>query len=343
MKDFFMACFDLVTLVQFPVPCWNANAGMDWPDAREHWCRVEEEEERQARALRAASAVEYTAPEEELPLVELDERDRLARQHQDEVLSEHEGEGLTPRRRQAILDEDASQEVLREAAAADAAMAREAASSPQGIAGPAPTPPSASASLGSTGTTGSFEVVPDPMAAVVSPTVSDEEVLLQPGRSLLDEERRMMLKGRLSEIRGLTGPVQHTPVAGTQAQGDVGDSAAHGSTVAPSPAPAGGVPPVGGAPPATPVAGETSGAQGIAGLALPIERRGAVPQTPHGSELPKTPTGLFAGTPVLHQVYTGLGTAVGSVSDESERPLVAGGVPVVGPALLPEGGAAAGG
>ncbi|MCP4245074.1 MAG: hypothetical protein GY772_31425, partial [bacterium] len=240
MRALFQACFDLVTTIQFPVPWWNANVAMDWPAVKEHLAKRFKELPDEERMVEIAEG----AP----PPVELDERDRLVQQHQDEVLSEHEGEGLTPRRRQAILDEDASQEVLREADAAEAAVAREAASSPQGIAGPAPTPPSASASHGSTGTTGSFEGVPDPMAAVVSPSVSDEEVLLQPGRSLRDEERRMMLRGRLSEIRGLTEPVRRTPAASTQAHGDVGDSAAQGSTVASSPVPAGGGPPVGGAP-----------------------------------------------------------------------------------------------
>ncbi|MCP4244374.1 MAG: hypothetical protein GY772_27830, partial [bacterium] len=245
---------------------------------------------------------------------------------------------MTPRRRQAVLDEDASREVIREADAADAAVALEEARGPQGTTGPAPTPPSASASHGSTGTTGSFEVLHEAMEQVASPSISDEEVMLRPGRSLLDEERRLMLRSRLSAIQGRTEQVQGTAVAGTQTQGEVRDSAAHGSTVAESPAPAGGVPPVGGALPAAPVEGEASGVQGTTGLALPIERRGSGPQTPHGGEeLPKTPTQLFAGTPVLYQVYTGSGTTVGSVSDESERPSVAGGVPVAGPALQPEG------
>ncbi len=150
---------------------------------------------------------------------------------------------------------------------------------------------------------------------------------MHPATSYAEEERRMMLRSRLSTIQSRVELTRGRAATEAQAQGDAGGNAAQGSVALAGPMPVGVATPVGEAPPAKTVGGEVSAAYGTAGLALPIGRRGSGAQTPQGEGLPKTPTGVFAGTPVRYRMYAGVGGAVGSLSDEEVWPPVAGGRP----------------
>ncbi|MCP4243549.1 MAG: hypothetical protein GY772_23590, partial [bacterium] len=290
MKDLVQACFDLVTTIQFPIPWWNANAGLDWPSVTQHFAAVERQVEEESQAGQSASAVEYDAPEDEDPAVEPDERDRMAQQHQDEVLSEHDGEDLTPRRRQALLDADASEQVLREAVAADAQVA----SRPEGVVGQTVASEPASAAYGSVGVAEAAAVPREGEAQQEAFLLTDDDLMMYPASSYAEEERRMlqrgtseertaMLQGRLSSARGraeLARTREEARAKELAVLGAAGGGAAYGSA-----APA--------APPAVTVGGEASAADGGAGMALPIRPRGSIADAPMGDALPTTPKAVF--------------------------------------------------
>ncbi|MCP4242684.1 MAG: hypothetical protein GY772_19180, partial [bacterium] len=172
MRDLVQASFDLVTTIQFPIPWWTANAGLDWPTVGRHFEAGEQRQvEEESQAGRSSNAVEFDPPDDELT-AEPDDRDRMMQQHQDEVLSEHDGEDLTPRRRQTLLDADAAERVLQEAVAADALLANR----PHGVVGQAEAAEPASAAAGSVGVADVAEVAPRGEAQVGQFLHSDDDL-----------------------------------------------------------------------------------------------------------------------------------------------------------------------
>ncbi len=182
-RQLIQSCFDLVTTIQVPAPWWNAVSRMDWPLV-------------EARLLplpaAPAPAEERMVEEDEVAEVAavLDEADLWVERHEEEIASRDRS--MSPRERMKLLDADATAEVLREAQEADRAarvVNPSLTGSPQGAVGQAETP-SAGASQGSAGTTGSFVVVTDPMAVVASPAPSPdasapEQVMMTVGRSFV--------------------------------------------------------------------------------------------------------------------------------------------------------------
>ncbi|MCP4240444.1 MAG: hypothetical protein GY772_07745, partial [bacterium] len=327
MRDLVQAAFDLVTTIQFPIPWWSANAGLDWPVVERHF---EADESRQVDVESSVAEQEANARAED-PLddecaVEPDIRDRWTQQHQDEVMSEHEGEGLTPRRRQTLLDADATQCVLREAVAADALVANR----PQGTVGQAEAVELASAAHSSAGVAGMAEVAPRGEAQQEEYLYSDDDLMQNPAQSLAEEERRMlarrptpepervaMLQGKLQHTRELSRQREEARAAERLILGRADGSVAQGSATSAGP-------------PATTVGDDASAAQGGAGsLRIPLPPRGSVGEAMAGDALPKTPTSVYPSTPPDSPRYVGAGAGVGCMGSTAAWPVLPGQAPVV--------------